>query len=241
MNTGELETTDVVVLCGGKGTRLRSQIGKTQKVMATIDGHPFLDLVIANFKKQGFKRFILCTGYQADAVEEHYRKDNQGLIFEFSKEGKPLGTGGAVKNAQNLINSNPFLVLNGDCYCSADFSGFVRFQREQDASVLMVTSANADSKDYGSIVMDDSKRIVEFAEKAGSQGYVSVGAYCFSQEIFIQMPEKESFSLEYDVFPSLAKEGLYGFFVEEGFLDIGTPQRLKEAEALLKKEKKGEN
>ena len=234
-----LRDTDVLILCGGLGKRLRKEIGKSQKVMAKVHGYPFLDHVIRYLKNEGFRRIILCTGYQAKIVEKYYQVHNQGLMIEFSEEKIPLGTGGAVKNARRLIRSNPFFVLNGDSFCSVKFNSFIKFHQSKQAMAAIVISPTKERDDFGSIVLDQSSKIKAFKEKSptATGHFVNAGIYCFTQDIFSLMPKDKNFSLEYDFFPRLVRKRLFGFKVKTRFMDIGTPQRYKEAKSILGKRK----
>lgn len=238
---------DVVILCGGQGTRLRSAIGESQKVMAEVSGQPFLDILLEYLKDQGFQRIILCTGFKAQAVEAYYREQKKfpQLTLEFSQENSPLGTGGALKNAKNLIKSNPFIVLNGDCFCRLDYKRFVDFHLSREALATIVVTQVPQNKDFGNITLDQSSRIIAFQEKGETSlnCYVSTGIYCLSGEkAFDRMPSPSRFSLEYDYFPYLVDHGFYGYRVEKSFMDIGTPERYQKAQhKFLKKDKKIED
>ncbi|MGE0268885.1 MAG: nucleotidyltransferase family protein [Candidatus Omnitrophota bacterium] len=225
-----LENLDVVILCGGLGKRLRSIDPDTPKVMVQFEERPFLDIVMEKLYEQGFQRFVLCTGYKAQWIEDYYRKNDRDFVVDFSREEEPLGTGGAVKNAQPIVESDPFFVLNGDCYCEVDFKKFAEFHRSKKAAASMVAARMEDSKDYGSLTMDDSDRILAFEEKKDKgAAFINAGRYCFNQDVFEMMPEEGKFSLEYDVFPSLIEDGLYGFKSKGEFFDIGTPERYEKA------------
>ncbi len=225
-----LEDTDVVILCGGLGKRLRSVDADTPKVMVAFEERPFLDIVMERMAEQGLERFILCTGYKAQWIEEYYRRNQRHFVVDFSREEEPLGTGGAVKNAQPIIESDPFFVLNGDCFCDVDFAQFLAFHQSKDGIASMVAAHMQDSRDYGSLTITDDDRIIAFEEKQDKgAAAINAGRYCFSQEIFARMPERTKFSLEYDVFPALIDEGLYGFHTTGDFFDIGTPERYQRA------------
>ncbi|MCR4338213.1 MAG: nucleotidyltransferase family protein [Candidatus Omnitrophica bacterium] len=234
---------DAVILCGGLGQRLRSTIGESQKTMAKVADQPFLDFILQYLKDQGFQRLVLCTGYQADQVQEHYRgKKFSGAEIIFSQEQQPLGTGGAVKNAQKLITSNPFVLLNGDSFCRIDYHRLLEFHDKQGALLTMVVAPVADTQDYGTIIIEEH-RIVGFREKEAratkDKGpfYVNVGIYVCDQRVWGHMPQQEKFSLEKDFFPQLLKEKVFGFVVNEEFLDIGTPARYESAEQVLRQHK----
>jgi len=241
-----LENVDAVVLCGGLGKRLRSVTGDNPKVMAAVEGRPFLDVLMEYLARQGFKRVILCTGYQADQIEAYYRQNTHGLRFEFSREEEPLGTGGAVRNARCLIQSSPFVVLNGDSFCAVNYRALGEFHQSRKALASVVVSKAEDHRDYGGIVLDETGRIVRFLEKnnpvlsggkktADEVSCVNAGIYCFNDEIFSFMPKARTFSLEYDFFPGLVRHLFFGFLVEEAFLDIGTPERYQQALAKMKR------
>ncbi len=225
-----LEEIDVVILCGGLGKRLRTVDESTPKVMMAFEDRPFLDIVIERMADQGFQRFVLCTGYKADWVENYYRNYETDVIIDFSREEEPLGTGGAVMNARPIVDSDPFIVLNGDCYCEVDYQKFVDYHHQVEATASIVAAEVPDSKDYGSLVMDDDSRILQFLEKQDKGGqFINAGRYCFSQDVFDVMPDTPKFSMEYDVFPALIEEGLYGFKTQGEFFDIGTPERYQKA------------
>ena len=107
---------DVVLLCGGFGTRLKTVVHDRPKPMAEINDRPFLDILIDYVSDYGFKRFILCTGHKGDVIRKYYEAKNTQKIFLFSEEKEPLGTGGnkecrAVNTKQRLYGHEWRLVL----------------------------------------------------------------------------------------------------------------------------------
>lgn len=220
---------DCVILCGGLGTRLRNVIGEVPKVMAQVGGRPFLDLIIEYLKSQNITRVVLCTGYKADFIENYYRDHDFGLTIDFSREEEPLGTGGALKNARDIISSNPFFVFNGDSFLPVDLEAFLGFHKEKSAVASVLISKVGKSKDFGSLEVDNSDRVVHFREKIENAKVplVNAGIYCFNQDIYSSMPAEAAFSLEKDLFPKLTGNEFYGYCVDEEFIDIGTPERYK--------------
>lgn len=219
--------TDAVILCGGLGTRLKSVAPDVPKVMVDVGGRPFLDILLGNLKRHGITKVVLCTGYKADLIEDYYRKNPQGFKFEFSREPRPLGTGGALKNARYFIESDPFLAFNGDCFCAVDLKGLLEFHAVKMAQASLVVAETKEAGGFGKINMEASGRILGFREKEaeGHVPYANVGVYCFDEGAFALMPDEERFSLEYDFFPNLVDKGFYGFYTPEKFYDIGTPER----------------
>ena len=138
----KISECDGVVLCGGQGKRLRSVVRDVPKVMAKVNGRPFLDFILDHLKTQNISRVILCTGYKADVIEEHYRDRDYGVPIESSKENEPLGTGGALMNARGSIYSDPFLVFNGDSFLPVDLQPFLDFhvRTEAEASMTVLLS-----------------------------------------------------------------------------------------------------
>lgn len=230
-----LNKTDAVILCGGLGKRLRRIVSAAPKVMADVSGRPFLDILIAHLKKQGIRRVILCTGHKAEQVEDYYRKNPQGLTFEFSRESDPLGTGGALKNAWYFLESEPFLVFNGDSFCAVDLNALLDFHQSKLARASVVISRAQDVSAFGNIFLDEDVKVLKFREKDPGQGGhgVNAGVYCFNEDVALFMPDTQRFSLEYDVFPVLVGKGFYGFCVDQEFYDIGTPERYEETKRKL--------
>jgi D-glycero-alpha-D-manno-heptose 1-phosphate guanylyltransferase len=228
--------SDFIILCGGQGTRLRSTIGESQKVMASVGDEPFLDLLIKYIKKQGGRRVILSTGYKAQDVEAYYAGGRfQDVVIEFSREDTPLGTGGAIKKACGLVRTENFFVLNGDSFCPVEFAHMLEFHVRHDAQASVAVAKVIDGQDYGTITLDSESRIGAFQEKvAGGAAYVNAGIYCFKKGIEAQMPHEDRFSLEKDFFPRLAGPTFYGYVVALPFFDIGTPERYEAAKQHLK-------
>lgn len=229
---------EAVVLCGGLGTRLRSAVPDVPKVLAEVNGVPFMDVILAHLLHQGFRRVLLCTGYQAESVEKRYRGGYKGLKVSFSREDEPLGTGGALKHAQKYIKSDPFVMLNGDSFCRVHFDELLKTHRAKHAEGTIVISTVKDSRDYGQVVMDsETGAIIGFKEKdaagsssSGKKFFVNAGVYCFNRSVFGLMPDAKKFSLEKDLFPKMTDGKLYGCMTTESFLDIGTPERYLNAQ-----------
>lgn len=232
-----VKNMDILILCGGIGSRLRSVLKNKPKPMAKINKRPFLDTLIEHMADSGFRRFILCAGYHAEIIEKHYAFPKKGLEILISKENYPLGTAGALKNAQPFINSNPFLVMNGDSFCPLDMDKFLDFHISKKNPLASIVLSKVDcAKDYGSVKIFSSQRITGFKEKAkrSRDALVNVGIYLFNKKILSLIPSGEKLSLEYDLFPSLTDKKIYGYAIRDSFLDIGTPKRYKEAKRYLK-------
>ena len=228
--------TDILILCGGLGERLRPEIGENPKVMADINGRPFLSVILNHLIAQGFKRVVLCTGYKADIVEGYYKKNPLGLDIRFSREDVPLGTGGGLKNAAGFVQSSPFFVLNGDSFCAADFGALLKFHQSRRAVGSIVLSKVENKGDFGTVSIAGDGKILAFREKVkeATSDAVNAGVYCFDKKILGLMPDKVKFSLEKEFFPQLIGSEFYGMVTGDNFVDIGTPERYHQAKEILK-------
>ena len=235
---GQPQKTDVVILCGGLGTRLKKAVSDRPKSMAEINNRPFLDLLIDHIAAFGFRRFVLCVGFMADSITTFYANKKGPFTIEISNEKRPLGTGGALKNAARLIESDPFLVLNGDSFCAVDLAGFLQFHYRKKAILSIIVSQTRNAGDYGTIRMNAEGRILQFSEKTkqGKTACINAGIYLFSRKALSIIPAGKNFSLEYDLFPTLSGKGFFGYVSEGEVVDIGTPKRYERAKRLLAKE-----
>ena len=225
---------DFLILCGGLGTRLRSVTGETPKVMAEVQGEPFLDFLIRYLVKQGARRIILCAGYKAEAFEKHYQEKFKDIDLHLSIEKEPLGTGGALKNAERFIKSDHVFGLNGDCFTPLDYRKVFEANRAKAALGTLVAVKIDGNKDFGTIVMNGRDEVTAFKEKfeTTETQYISAGIYCFHKSVFGLMPS-DKFSIEYDFFPKMIGKGFYGYKVDAPFIDIGTPERFEWAKRHL--------
>ncbi len=239
-----LQDIDVVILCGGLGTRLQPIIPNQPKVLAKIGDTTFLDILLNRISLQGFKNIILCTGYLKEQIKKYvgyYYNDIDKYNITFSEEEMPLGTGGAIKNAKSLIKSEHFIVMNGDSICDVNFNEFYNFHIRKNALLSMVLSKINESKDYGNVIIDKSCMITKFNEKLVNDSsntinasLINAGIYLMRREIFYRMPDKKYFSLEYDVLQKLGSYRYYGFVIDNEVLDIGTPDRYKKINDILR-------
>jgi NDP-sugar pyrophosphorylase family protein len=224
-----------LVLCGGYGTRLRPVLADRPKSMALISGTPFLQLLLDRLKSQGVSDVILGTGYMAEQIKSYFGSGNNlAMRIRYSRENEPLGTGGALKLAEPLIN-NPVLVLNGDSYVEWKLVPMLELFTAKNADIVIVLQAVADVTRYGSVALDHDGRVTEFIEKGirGGPGLINAGVYLLRKEIVRDLPEGQAISLEREVFPSLLHRQVYGLVCHGLFIDIGIPDDLRQAQTLL--------
>lgn len=225
---------DAVILCGGLGTRLRSVVTDKPKVLAQIGKDTCLDVLARNLFSFGIRRLILATGYLGEQIEAHVKKTplyKKGTVV-FSKEEKPLGTGGALKKALSLVKSEHFFLANGDTLFNLSLGALARFHKKNDAKLSIVISPRI-REDGGGVNIDSAGRIVGFRERASLKElpFMSDGIYLFEKDsVSKHLPTQKIFSLEYDFFPEfIKKNAVFGFCSQEQFFDIGTPERYSKA------------
>jgi len=225
-----LHNVDVVVLCGGLGTRLQGVIGETPKILVPLGDKVLLDILFEEFRVADFKKVILCVGFQKEKIKDYIKEKYSDIGWPrvvFSDEEKPLGTGGALKNALRFVSSDHFLVMNGDTIFKGHFQGLYNFH-EKNNSFLTLGVNETREKDYGTVGVDSSLRLIGFKEKIWGEGdrYTSIGMYCMKKEIAKYLPDREVFSLEYDVFPVLVSSlPCFGYQTNGIAHDIGTKER----------------
>lgn len=227
-----IENIDVLLLCGGLGTRLRSTIGEQQKVAADVAGRPFLAFQLERLASFGIRHVVLAAGFGAEQIEAAIQDYHYGMDVELSVEPEPLGTGGAIKFARGKAKGSKWIIMNGDCFSKVDLVKMVAFHDQSRATVTLAVAKRDDARDYGTIEMSQDHRISAFREKEENRttGFVSVGVYCFEDRAFDLMPKQAAFSVEKDFFPHILEHPVYGFVDEGTFLDIGTPERFAQAQ-----------
>lgn len=219
-------STDAVILCGGLGTRLRPALAEKPKPMADVNGRPFLEILIDSVARQNFRRFILCTGYKADAIAAHFTA-RPGREYVFSQETEPLGTAGALKLCEPLCREDIFLALNGDSICPLNLSELIRAHQSRSALATIAVVPSGERDDGGRVDFGPDGIVRGFLEGGqGNDRFINAGVYIFDRRIFDHIPAGKSSSLESDILPGLAGRGLYAHPCSERLYDIGTPQRL---------------
>lgn len=203
--------------------------------MAPLAGVPFLELLLRQVREQGIREAVLGTGYMAEQIEDHLRDGARlGISIRYSREPEPLGTGGALKLAEPLL-SDPALVLNGDSYVEWNLEAARELFERARADAVMILQRVPDIARYGSVTIAADGRVTEFVEKGSrtGAGLINAGVYLLRKEIVARLPEKETISLERDVFPAFSPGKLYGLVTEGIFIDIGIPADLERGQTLL--------
>jgi D-glycero-alpha-D-manno-heptose 1-phosphate guanylyltransferase len=235
-----LSEITAVILAGGLGTRLRPAVSDKPKVLAEIHGRGFLIFILDQLVAAGTRRVVLCTGYMSEEVRNVLGESYGPLKVIYSREEIPLGTGGALRLALPKLTSDAVLVMNGDSYINADLGDFLRWSVEKAASAALILTRVADTERYGRVVSGLDGGIVLFEEKAENRGpgWINAGLYLLRTELIGNIPSGRVYSLEREFFPGLIGKGLYGYQCNGEFIDIGTPDSYRRAEAFFLKIRK---
>ena len=228
MTGTSLQSCDLLVLCGGRGTRLRSVVHDRPKPMAPVGARPFLEFVIDPMAAQGIRRVILCTWYRSQQVEEWFLAQEHDYELLFSREARPMGTAGALAQAAHLVQSNVVIVVNGDSVCDVHLAGLLDHHRATGACATVTLTPATARTDAGCVEMNADTRLTGFQEKGPAKlsSFHNAGIYVFDRSVLSRIPAEHPSSIETDLLPALLPQGLYGFVTDAPLFDIGTPERL---------------
>lgn len=227
---------EAIILAGGLGTRLRSVVKDLPKPMADICGRPFLSYLMDHLSAAGVDRALLSVGYRHEAVMGYFGHRYKDMPVEYVIEEKPLGTGGAIREALKSAGEGDFLVLNGDTFFNLSIEGLFRAHLEKRPALTLSLKPMRDFDRYGSVVVEDGM-VKGFMEKAFvSSGYINAGVYAVNSSISRYLQNYgESFSFEADFLQKKA-DGLKvaAFASDAYFIDIGIPEDYAKAQRELK-------
>ena len=224
---------DVIILAGGRGTRLQSVVSNVPKPMAPVNKRPFLEILLDQLLKSNVSRFILSVGYMHDSIISHFGRSYGGVPILYSVEDSPLGTGGAIKSAINFSESNNLLVVNGDSYFDVNHD-LIYSLHLKNQEPYIVLKEMPDISRYGSISISQN-RIMSFIEKGKcGKGLINGGCYCIPRNFLEGKNGKLKFSFE-DYLAAHVREGnVLRYVVSNGcFIDIGIPEDYEKAQKLL--------
>jgi D-glycero-alpha-D-manno-heptose 1-phosphate guanylyltransferase len=212
-----------IVLAGGLGTRLRSEISDLPKCLAPVGHRSFLEVQLEWLARHGVDRFVLSLGFMAEKVIASVRSLRVPFQIDSIVEPRPLGTGGALGYAFARAGVDEALVINGDTYVGGDLVGMLRPLEPWEAFRLAVVSV-ADATRFGRVILAGA-RVAGFSEKgSGGEGLINAGIYRVSGRALAAVTDARPYSLENELLPSLIQSGLVGAEQVSGpFVDIGVP------------------
>ena len=223
----------MVIMAGGKGTRLRPHTNSLPKPMLPVAGKPILQRIIERAKTQGFANFVLSINYLGEMIREYFGDGSAyGVRVTYIDEDKPLGTVGAL----SLMHPRPessFVLTNGDVLTEINYRELIGFCERYNAYGVMAVRKHEWTNPYG-VVQIDGMNITGFIEKPVSYSYINAGVYAFSPEIFNYLEPDEHCDIP-ALFERLreAKLRSVAFPLHEQWLDVGHPADLESANSIL--------
>jgi mannose-1-phosphate guanylyltransferase len=219
-----------LILAGGEGTRLRPLTSTVPKPVVPLAGQPFITFMIEWLRGHGVDDVILSCGFLADGVRAVLGEgDGLGVRLRYVEEPTPLGTGGALRFAGEMLDER-FFMLNGDVLTDIDLSAQLAQHERTGARATIALVTVEDPSAYGLVRRNPDCSVSEFLEKPSPDeidtNLVNAGAYVLDRSILEEMaPPGTNISIERDVFPTLVGRRLYAYAAEGYWLDIGTPDR----------------
>ena len=222
-----------LILVGGEGTRLRPLTSTVPKPVVPLVDRPFIAYVIDWLRGHGVDDVVMSCGFLAAGVRNVLGDGARyGVRLRYVEEPRPLGTGGALKFAESLLDER-FFMLNGDVLSDLDLSAQLAQHERTGARGTLALISVEDPSGYGLVRLHDDNAVREFVEKPSpdqiDSDLVNAGAYVLDREIVSVIPPQTNFSIERDVFPELVGDGLFGYPADGYWLDIGTPRRYLQA------------
>ena len=219
-----------LILAGGEGTRLRPLTSTVPKPVVPLVGRPFISYMIEWLRAHGVDDVIMSCGFLAAGVRDVLGDGSAlGVRLRYVEEPKPLGTGGALKFAEELLDER-FFMLNGDVLTDIDLSAQLAQHERTGARGTLALIPVEDPSAYGLVRRNADLSVKEFVEKPEADqidtDLINAGAYILERDVLeIMAPAGTNISIEREVFPALVGRGLYGFESSGYWLDIGTPHR----------------
>tara|TARA_B100001142_G_scaffold327040_1_gene383760 strand:- start:792 stop:1505 length:714 start_codon:yes stop_codon:yes gene_type:complete len=224
------ENYQCLILAGGLATRLRPITENIPKAMVPVDGKPFIEYQIELLEKVGIKDIILCIGYKGHMIKEHFKDGSSlGVNIRYSEEESLLGTGGAIRNAINLLNDK-FFILYGDAYLNIDYKKIIDYVESLNCHALLSVYKNEGNFDTSNVSFIDNKHVLYDKESPQEDmKYIDYGMSVLTKKVIEEyIPEGEVYDLA-NCYNQLSKERLLvGYEVKERFYEIGSFSGLQE-------------
>lgn len=220
-----------VILVGGPGTRLRPLTDDRPKSLVPVLNRPVMEHTIAYLKRFGIEDIVLTLSYLPDAIKERLGDGScYGVRLVYCLEEEPLGTSGAVKNAEKHIDGT-FFVLNGDIFTDLDLADMMAFHRERGATATISLSWVEDPSAFGVVETDKKRRVKRFIEKPpraeATSHWINAGIYVLEPSVLKHIPAGRPDMFEKGLFPRILELGapVYGYPYRGYWLDMGTPEK----------------
>ena len=221
-----------ILLVGGFGTRLKPLTEESPKPMLPVAGLPVTEHQILAAKKAGIHTLVLATSYLAEVFTPYFGDGSKwGMKILYAVEKEPLGTGGAIRNAAELLGRDePVVIFNGDVLSRHSIADQIKFHIDNNADVTLHLIDVEDARAFGCVPTESNGRVTAFLEKMDNPvtNSINAGCYVFSPHVIDQIPLGTVVSVERETFPALVAGGrpVFGYKEQSYWLDVGTPAAL---------------
>jgi mannose-1-phosphate guanylyltransferase len=218
-----------LILAGGEGTRLRPLTTTVPKPVVPLVDRPFISFMLDWLRRHDVDDIVMSCGHLATGVRNALGDGSAlGVRLRYVEEPEPMGTGGAVKFAESLLDER-FLMLNGDVLTDLDLTEQLEQHEQTGAVATLALTPVEDPSAYGLVRTASDCAVTAFVEKPSADqvdtNRINAGAYVLERRVLDLLEAGRPASIERDVFPRLVGDGLYGYLAEGYWLDIGTPER----------------
>jgi len=203
---------EVVILCGGKGTRLSEYTQSIPKPMIEIGKRPILMHLMEFYASYGHEEFILCLGYQGEKIREFF-KNNKDWKIEFAGTGEDSNKAERLTKVKDRIKGHTFLVSYGDDLCNVNIDKLIEFHNANN-KIVTLTAVPLVSP-FGVIELNKNNEVISFREKPKLAHFMNGGFFVMKKEVFNYI--KPGYDLEKEAFEELAKKKQIDAFKHEGF------------------------
>ena len=179
----------ILIMAGGKGSRLAPITNKTPKPMLLVKGKPILEHIVLNARKEGFHKILISIGHLGYIIEDYFADGSKfDVQIDYIREESAMGTAGALTMLDKVI-SEPLLITNGDLISNASFSGLLDFHNLNNADATMAVKIHEVQNPFGVVVVEGNL-VKEIVEKPIARSTVNAGIYCLSPEEILNLPKK---------------------------------------------------
>lgn len=225
-----------ILLVGGFGTRLQPLTLESPKPMLPVAGLPVTEHQILAAKRAGVHTLVLATSYLSEVFTPYFGDGSRwGMKILYAVEKEPLGTGGAIRNAAQLLNiselgDEPIVIFNGDVLSRHSIADQISFHQAHNADVTLHLIEVEDARAFGCVPTDEDGRVTAFLEKMDNPvtNSINAGCYIFHPSVISEIPLDTVVSIERETFPALVASGrpLFGYKESAYWLDVGNPAAL---------------
>lgn len=231
---GNLKNIPVVIMAGGKGTRLYPYTKILPKPLIPIGDIPIMERIINKFRQFGVKYFYTTVNYKKNMIKSYFSEQAKDYSLEYIEENKPLGTAGSLKLIENNFNE-PFIVTNCDILIHADYEDIYKYHMESGNELTIVTALKNIQIPYGVIHSRENGAVESMEEKPKLSYFVNTGMYILNPQLKDEIPEDTFYHMTDLADKLLAEHRRVGMYPisEDSFLDMGEFEEMRRMEEKL--------